>query len=228
MNRLWQSARHDSDQEIGTLLARSPSRRYFRGTVCRSVPTRASRSHGVAMNSALRCVLLLLVLLGGGVTLSAQDATPNTYHAGRARRRSRRHGGRAGDPRGPDRRGCAAARRQCDRRRGRDRLCPRRHLSARRQYRWRRLHADPPRRRPRYRDRLPRDCAGGDDARHLPRSKRQCRPREVARLRARRRRARYGRRACAGAREVRLRQVHPRRPDGAGDRARPQRHPGRG
>ena len=48
-------------------------------------------------------------------------------------------------PRGPHRRRHPAAGRQCGRCRGRDRLRAGRHLSARRQYRRRRLHGDPPR-----------------------------------------------------------------------------------
>ena len=58
---------------------------------------------------------------------------------------SPRHGGRAGSARGTHRRRGARAGRQRGRRRGRDRLRARGDLSARRQYRRRRLHADPPR-----------------------------------------------------------------------------------
>ena len=72
-----------------------------------------------------------------------------------------------------------------DRRRGGDRLCDGRHLSARRQYRRRRFHGDPFRRTPRrHRDRLSRDRAGRDHARYLSRCRRQARHREVAQLRA--------------------------------------------
>ena len=60
--------------------------------------------------------------------------------------------------------------RQCGRCRGRHRLCAGRDLSARRQYRRRRLHGDPFRRaQRRRRDRLSRDRAGGDHARHVSR-----------------------------------------------------------
>ena len=67
----------------------------------------------------------------------------------------------------------ASQRRQRGRCRGRDRLRAGGDLSARGQYRRRRLHGDPPcRRPPRYRDRLPRDRAGRDHARHLSRATR--------------------------------------------------------
>ena len=63
------------------------------------------------------------------------------------RARQERHGGGAGGARRPDRRRDPAEGRQRGRRRGRDRLRARGHLSERRQYRRRRLHGDPSRRR---------------------------------------------------------------------------------
>ena len=81
-----------------------------------------------------------------------------------------RRGGGAGGARGADRRRCAQARRQCGRCRGRDRFRHGGDLSARRQSRGRRIHADPSRRSAtRRRDRLSRDRAGGGDPRHVPR-----------------------------------------------------------
>ncbi len=65
--------------------------------------------------------------------------------------------------------------------------------------------------------RLSRDRAGGGDRDHVPRRQGRTRSGEVARLRARRRRARHGGRAGAGAAEIRLRQAVARRSDRAGD-----------
>ena len=116
-----------------------------------------------------------------------------------------------------------AAGRQCGRCRGRHRLCDGRDLSARRQYRRRRLHGDPfGRAQRRRRHRLSRDRAGGDHARYFPRRRRQARYRQVAQFRARHRRARHGRGTGAGAGEIRLGPVHagadPRARDRAGAR----------
>ena len=149
--------------------------------------------------------------------------------AGAKRARPQRHGGGAGEPRRPHRRRDPRPRRQRGRCRGGDRLCARGHLSARRQYRRRRLHGDPSRQRqPRHDNRLSRDRAGGRDADHVPRRARQSRPGEVARLRARGRRARHRRRAGPGAGEIRLRQIHARRSDRARDRPRAGGLSGRG
>ena len=117
------------------------------------------------------------------------------------------------------------ARRQCGRCRGRDRLCDGRDLSARRQYRRRRLHGDPFGRAQRgHRDRLSRDRAGRDHARYFPRARRQARQRQVAQFRARHRRARHRRRTGAGAGEIRLGQIHAGGIAEAGDRSGPRRH----
>ena len=79
-----------------------------------------------------------------------------------------------------------------------------------------------------HRHRLPRDRAGGGDARHVPRREGQRRPAQVARFRARDRRARHGRGACAGAPALRLRAADAGRADRAGDRARARRLRDRG
>ena len=81
--------------------------------------------------------------------------------------------------------------------------------------------------RARHHHRLSRDRARRDHPRDVSSTRRRCRPGEIARLRARHRRARHGRGACARAREIRLGQVHARRADRARDRARARRHPGR-
>ena len=82
------------------------------------------------------------------VAAGQRARAPRRLHAsGRryrsCRRRRARHGGGAGKNRGAHRRRRAEARRQCGRCGGRDRLCDGRDLSARRQYRRRRLHGDP-------------------------------------------------------------------------------------
>src|SRR5262245_36358967 len=121
--------------------------------------------------------------------------------ADRGGRGAPRHGGRAGGARRAHRRRGARAGRQRGRRRGRDWLRAGGDLSARRQYRGRRLHADPPRRRQRHRDRLSRDRAGSDHARCLPRRAGRSRSAQIPGLRARHRRSRHGRGARARARE---------------------------
>ncbi len=128
----------------------------------------------------------------------------------------------------PHRRRDPRPRRQRGRRRGRGRLRAGGDLSARRQSRRRRLHGDPSRQRQsRCRDRLSRDRAGGDDARHVPRRAGQADPAKSRDSALCRRRARHRRRPGAGAREIRLRQIHARRSDRAGDRSRAQGLPGR-
>ncbi len=77
------------------------------------------------------------------------------------------------------------------------------------------------------RHRLPRDRAGRDHARDLSRRPGRGRSGEVARAGLGHRRAGHGRRAGAGAAEIRLRQIQARATDRAGDRSRPQRLPGR-
>ena len=109
-------------------------------------------------------------------------------------------------------------RRQRGRRRGRGRLRAGRHLSARRQYRRRRLHGDPSRQRqPRHHHRLSRDRAGGRHAPTMfldaqgnpdPAKSRDSAlaigvPGTVAGL-------------ALALDEIRLRQIHARRPDRAG------------
>ena len=134
------------------------------------------------------------------------------------------HGGGAGEACRADRRRHPEARWQRGRCRGRDRLCARRDLSARRKYRRRRFHGDPLRRAwPGHHHRLSRDGAAGDHAGHLPRAGRQARSGEVARFRTRHRRARHGRRPGAGARKVRLRQFHAGRDPQARNCARARR-----
>ena len=143
-------------------------------------------------------------------------------------RRAERHGGGAGGARGAHRRRDPASRRQCGRRGGRGRLRDGGDVSARRQYRRRRLHGDPPRRRNRRGDRLSRDRAARRQRQDLPRCQRQRRSGEIARFGARGRRAGHGRGPGAGARKIRLGQIHAGATAGAGDCAGARRHSGRG
>ena len=85
-----------------------------------------------------------------------------------------------------------------------------------------------PERPAQHRHRLPRDRAGRGDPRHVPRREGQRRPAQVARLRARDRRARHGGRAGAGASALRLRPADAGGADRAGDRAGARRLRGRG
>ena len=125
----------------------------------------------------------------------------------------------------------AQARRQRGRCRGRGRLCDGGDLSARRQYRRRRLHGDPSRQRA---DRAVRHRLSRDARRPRPRATCSSTPRAKP---TRRSRAISGSAigvpgtvaglALAHA-EIRLRQIHARAADRAGDRARARRHSGRG
>ena len=76
----------------------------------------------------------------------------------------------------------------------------------------------------RHRDRLSRDRAGGDRRQELSRRAGQCRSAEVARIRARHRRAGHRRRSGAGRGEIRLRPFHACRSDRARDRHGARRH----
>ena len=139
-----------------------------------------------------------------------------------------RHGGGAGEPRRARRRRDPRPRRQCGGCRGRGRLCARGDLSARRQYRRRRLHGDPSRRTDNrdmaidYRETAP----AAIDADHVPRCDRAM-PIRPSRATARLAIGVPGTVAglALAQREIRLRQIVARRTDRAGDRSRARRLP---
>ena len=120
----------------------------------------------------VRTVTLLVALLFGAAASRAGRAglASLAHPAGADDHCRQRHGGGAGTARRPHRDRNSRPRRQRGRRRGRGRLCACGDLSARRQYRRRRLHGDPSRQDGRRcRDRLSRNRAGRRDRENVSR-----------------------------------------------------------
>ena len=141
---------HDHPPRYSSLLAK----RYHPG------PASGRLAPCFDMSRRALVALVLLAACGPGPALAQRSLA---ISAGRAGHRPQRHGGDAGGAREPHRRRHPQARRQRGRRRGRGRLRDGGDLSARRQYRRRRLHGDPSRRRQaearaQHRHRLSRDA----------------------------------------------------------------------